>query len=174
MSGGWWRRNAVALAAIAVLAPATALIIGGAEWWTYNSGRPVIPVTVEATEPTMFAGAEFGPATVVVDEAAADLPAGSRVLVVSVPVDAGSTGVACLRPELRELSGAQRQWSDAVFTIDWEAAERRPTSCLSDLTGGYVLTVPFLVPDDVSGRLGVDIAIGDQLPRFLRLVVDAP
>lgn len=171
MTRRWWRRNAVALGAVAVLLPLTAVVIGGSEWWLVNQSRPVLPHTVPVGASADWAGMAWGPATAteLPADAGSELPAGARVIVVEVPVDPGGDPVACGTPMLRELSGAQRQWSDATAEVDWDYD--RPTGCVSDADGPYTVAAPFLVPDDAVGPFGVELTVVDRLPGFLRLVV---
>jgi hypothetical protein len=171
MSRRWWRRNAVALAAVAVLLPVTALVIGGNEWWLVNQSRPVVPTTVPAGTGADWAGMRWGPATLreLPSDAEDGLPPGAKVVVVEVPVDPGGHPVACSAPVLRELDGAQRQWDDAASEVDWDYD--RPTACVSDADGPYTVAAPFLIPGDAAGPFGVELTVVDELPAFLRLVV---
>lgn len=171
MTRRWWRRNALALAAVAVLAPATGLVIIGNEWWGTYQAAPVFPTTVDPGEEISHAGATWGPATVRVrpDDPDVDLPEGTTAYVVEVPVDPDSAPVACSTPTLRELQGPRRQWDDAVSYVDWDY--ERPTLCDSEAVGPFTIAVPFLVPDDAVGPFGVDVVLADELPGFLRFVV---
>lgn len=170
MSRGWWRRNAVALAAVAVLLPATGFVVTANEWWAINQSQPVFPTTAEAGARVMFADAEWGPASAEDWSAASvDLPPDAKVIVVEVPVDPGDATVACTAPVLRELGGAGRQWSEATYEVGWD--DDRPTFCSSEVSGPFTIAVPFLLPADAEGPFGVDLTLGDELPGFLRLVV---
>ena len=172
MTATWWRRNRLALAAAVVLLPATALVVTGNEWWLMNRGQPVFPTTAEAGAEVTFAGAVWGPVAVDATAAASideDLPADARVLVVEVPIDPGDEGVACTPPILRELDGAGRQWNAATDEVRWD--DDRPTFCSLEQTGPFTLAVPFLLPHDADGPFGVEFALSDELPGFLRLVV---
>ena len=60
---GWLRRNALALGALILLLPGSAVVIGGQEWISYYGYRPISAVAVAAGESVAFAGAEFGPVT---------------------------------------------------------------------------------------------------------------
>lgn len=175
VSSRWFRRNAFALVAVAVLVPATAVVIGGNEWWSMFGRDRVFAVTVDQDAPVDFGGASYGPATASVVPAGdtRDLPDGTKVVTVEVPVRTGEGPATCGSPMLRELSGAGRQW-DAAGGLSGIPYDERPASCAPDRTGAYTVVVPFLVPDDVSGPLGLDLTIVHELPRFLRLVVDVP
>lgn len=176
VTASWLRRNALALVAAAVLVPATALVIGGNEWWEYYAGRETFPVTVESGERADFSGATYGPATIteVAEEPEWQLPSGVKVLSAEVPVQPGDEPVRCSTPTLRELSGDGRRWTSAPFPVELPYDEDMWGSCDSERSGTYTIVVPFLVPDDVSGALGVDLAVANELPRFLRFVVDVP
>jgi hypothetical protein len=172
----WLRRNAVALVAATVLVPATALIIGGSEWWAYYSGRDVFPVTVEPGEAAEFSGATYGPATITefAEDPEWELPPGVKVLSAEVPIRTGDGPARCGTPTLRELAGDGRRWTVAPSPVDLPYDEDASSLCDSERTGTYTVAVAFLVPDDVSGLLGLDFTVVDELPRFLRLVVDVP
>lgn len=176
VTASWLRRNAMALVATAVLVPATALVIGGSEWWGYYSGRDVFPVTVASGESAEFSGATYGPATITetAEDLEWELPQGTKVLSVEVPVQPGEEPAVCSQPSLRELSGDGRRWTKAPFPIELPYDDDTWGLCDSERSGTYIIAVPFLVPDDVSGPLAVDLAVEDELPRFLRFVVDAP
>jgi hypothetical protein len=172
MSRGWWRRNAVALIAVAVLLPATTAIVVGYEWWGYHQSRPEIPVTVDAGATADFAGATWGPATAepLTPGPSDEVPAGAKLVVVQVPVDPDGDVPVCASPSLRELGGEGRQWNEATADVDWDY--ELPTLCDSEATGPFTVSVPFLLPQDATGPFGVEFAVGDELPRYLRLVVD--
>ena len=168
---GWLRRNTAALIATAVLLPVTGLVVGADKWWDANQGAPVFATEVATGDQVTWAGATWGPATArwAQEDPAAGLPDGARVLLVEVAVDPKGRGILCATPQLQELTGAGRHWADAIGDLDW--AYEQPSACSSELTTPFTIEVPFLVPDDVGGPLGVDFSLADQLPGFLRLVV---
>jgi hypothetical protein len=170
---GWWRRNALALAAAAVLVPATAAVIGGSEWWAHNASRELFPHAVSVGETAGFGEATWGPAKAefVSPGPRDDIPHGARVIEVEVPVEPGDEPLACASPTLQELTGEMRQWKEASISVETEYDPDRPLSCASELTDSYTVVVPFLVPADAVGPFGVDFSLGDELPGFLRLVV---
>lgn len=169
VKNGWWRRNAIALCATALLLPITALIVAGNEWWERNQGRPAFATTAAAGDSIRWADAAWGPASITDETAsyAADVPGGAKLVVVRVRVDPQAPGLACSIPVLRELGGGQRQWSSALSDIDW--AYELPTSCESEDRAPFVVSVPFLVPDDADGPFGIEFTVVDELPGFLRL-----
>jgi len=167
----WWRRNTVALVALVVLVPATALILGGWEWWKVNQQGSLFPAVAAAGAEVDFAGTTWGPATIEEVPAApgADLPAGARVVHVTIPVEPGSAPPSCSSPMLREAEGAGREWADAVIDVDWDY--EHPSSCYSEDPGPFTMVVPYLIPADARGPFVVDLAVADELPRFLRFEV---
>lgn len=173
MTPGWWRRNALALAAAAVLLPATAIVIGGSQWWAHYGEEPVFAHSVAAGAEERFAGAVWGPAKATTRPAGGeeDLPADARVVEVRVPVAPGERAVACIPPVLRELQGAQRQWDVAWAMAGTAYHPDEFTSCAAERVDPYTVVVPFLVPADAVGPFGVEFTPRDELPRFLRLDV---
>lgn len=172
MTRGWWRRNAWPLALLTVLVPVTVAAVAGNEWYLYYSGRASQPVTAEPGATAQLGGATWGPAETAPVPGGLDVPAGARVVAVTIPVAPGDEAVACLRPVLREAEGAGRQWDEASTLVDWPYDADEPSSCVPDETRPYSLVVPFLVPGDAAGRLYVDITVADEAPRFVRLAVD--
>lgn len=169
VTGQWWRRNAVALLSVAALLPLTAVVIGGNEWWNASRAEPVFPTTGAAGATVEFGGATWGPARVgtVAAETADDAPAGTRAIVVEVPVDPHGETLSCSTPLLRETDGEGRRWSTAVTEVDWSYDE--PSSCPSDETAPFTIQVPYLVPDEATGPFGLELTVGDQLPGYLLL-----
>ncbi len=170
MTRGWWRRNAVSLAAIAVLLPVTVGVIAVKEWSEWDLGHATKPITVEVGDTVTYAGARIGPAKAeFVDDALA--PAGTRVISTTVLVTPGATPIACRTPQLRETGGAGRQWDEASFELERDFDTERNTFCDSETPIRYSLTLDYLVPDDATGPFAIEIESGDELPEFVRLVV---
>lgn len=168
MTGGWWRRNILALAALALLIPGTALVIGGNEWWNYFSGRPVLPAEVAADESASYGGSVFSNANLApLSAAGLEVPAGTRALLVTIDVDPTADAEGCGAPSLHELEGAGRAWRMSA-ALDWYDMER-PTACRSEPEGPYTIATPFLVPADATGPFAVEVVTAGELPRFLRL-----
>lgn len=165
----WWRRNAVALAAVAVLLPITAVVVGGNEWWNANQAGPVFPTTVDAGTTVDYGGATWGPARwgTVAADTASDAPAGARAVVIEVPVDPHGKILSCSTPMLRETNGEGRRWSDALADLDWN--DDNPSSCPSDDAAPFTIEVPYLVPDDAAGPFDLELTLSDQLPGYLLL-----
>lgn len=172
----WWRRNRRALLAVVILIPLTVGVAGGWEFWKRVQGRPTFAVTAAAGSTIDFDGITFGPATAAeVSSPAIDLAPDSKVISVSVPVDRHGAATACSIPVLRELGGQGRLWEADHQLLRWDSSLY--TFCPSDPKwdsfpdGPFTIDVPFIVPDDVSGELGVEFTLIDELPRYLRLVV---
>src|SRR3546814_1910629 len=53
-------------------------------------------------------------------------------------------------------------WTNAPFPVELPYDEDMWGSCDSERSGAYTIVVPFLVPDDVSGALGVDLAVANE------------
>lgn len=156
----WWRRNALALVALALLLPATAVAVGWQEWYQYFGfgARETTAVVVSAEETTDLADAEWGPVRggEIEDVSGLDVPKDTRLIAVAVPVDPGSKGIGCETPTLVEQSTG-REWSPvrAEIGLPWSADE--PETCLSEQAGAYELIVPFVIPEDVEGPFWVDV-----------------
>lgn len=171
----WWRSNLLALVALVVLVPATALGIGGYEWHQFYGfgARPYVPVQVEATHTAKLAGATWGPirSVEVKDLSGLDVPSGTRLIAAAIPVDAGSTGVTCARPTLTHQESG-REWNLVRSEIGVETNLDEPEFCSPADTGKYELIAPFLIPDDVEGPFWVDVWPQDAGGSFLRFEID--
>jgi hypothetical protein len=171
MTRGWWRRNAVPLAAIAVLVPVTVGAVAVNEWSAHDVGHATKPITVENGDSTIYDGAQIGPAKADFTDVAG-APSGTRVVSATVLITPGEEPISCLAPTLRELDGAGRQWDEASFELDREYDAEAKTSCDSALPIRYSLTLDYLVPDDAAGPFAIELSSGDALPRFVSLVVE--
>lgn len=172
----WWRRNRGALLAIVILVPLMVGIAGGWEFWNRVQGRPTFPVTAAVGSSLDFGGITFGPATAEVTSIPdAQLPPNTKIIAVSVRVDRHDATTSCSIPVLRELTGKGRLWEADSQIVPWNW--RLNTLCPAQSTrnlfpgGAFSIDVPFIVPDDVDGELGVEFTIPNQLPRYARLVV---
>ena len=167
---GWWRKNAVGLAAVVVLLPVTFGAIAWQEWGGYYSFRPSQPVVVEPGDNLEFADAMFGPATArFYDDP--DAPAGSRVVRVRIPVEPGETELQCSPPLLREATGAQRQWDEASSALGRGLDDDR-TLCYSDSSEPFEFVLEYLVPSDSTGPFYADVELSGEIPRFVRLTLE--
>ncbi|SFS13551.1 hypothetical protein SAMN04487846_2718 [Microbacterium sp. cf046] len=171
MSRGWWRRNAVALVAIAVLLPATVGVIAVNEWSEWDLGHPTKPILVQPGDAVTYGGARLGPAKAeFTDDSAA--PAGTRVVSATVLVTPGAEPISCLSPLLRETTGAFRQWDEASYELDRDFDSTRMTSCDSELPIRYSLTLVYIVPDDAAGPFAIEVSTAESLPGYVRLRVE--
>lgn len=168
----WWRRNAVALCAVAILAPATAVTVGWHEWIDYFSGRPVFAERVEQGGRFDYGGSEFGPVSgKLLDAETFGAPHGTSVIEVTVPVDPSRDAVACLPPTLQELDGAERTWNEGSHLL--EGVGMTITSCQGDWhEGPYEMRLHYLVPSDARGPFTVQVSVVETLPRFASFEVD--
>ncbi|GAA5149556.1 hypothetical protein GCM10025768_12960 [Microbacterium pseudoresistens] len=162
----WWRRNRVALIALALLVPLTFGVIGAREWWTRFEDRPVFPSEVsvgEVTAGAQWAGAEITDITARVDR---DVPEGTRVLLVRLDVEPLQDAVGCRNPVLRELDGEHREWSAASGSLMPRGADA-VTECPDDSAAPFELVIPYVVPAD-AGALALDVDVAVIRPGFLR------
>lgn len=172
----WWRRNRLALAAVALLLPATALSIGWHEWYQYYGygARPYQPIAVEKGDTVELAGATWGPVRggVIEDVSGLDVPDGTKLIAVAVPVEADDEeGVACERPRLIQQSTG-REWESVRHEIGLEFDVDEPEYCTSLDTGSYELIVPFVLPEDVEGPFWVEVWPSAAGASFLRFTLD--
>ncbi|HWM17440.1 MAG TPA: hypothetical protein VNP97_12720 [Microbacterium sp.] len=171
MTGGWWRRNAISLAAIAVLLPVTVGVIAVNEW--SEQGVPIGsgPIVVEPGAVVSYGGARVGPAKATfTDDPAA--PSGARVVSTTVLVSPDDGPIRCLSPVLRELEGTGRQWDEASSELDRDFAADRRTFCDSERSIRYSLTLDYLVPSDATGPFTVDLEVLDAATPPVRLIVE--
>lgn len=177
MTMGWWRRNAVALAAVAVLVPATAAAISVNVWSEFDSGRPSRPIPVAQGSTAAYAGARVGDASARFDDEVEGVPRGARVVAVTVDVDPPPVdpdarfGFLCTLT-LRESTGAHRAWKDASLSVDRPYDAERVTSCDPAVAEPYTLSMDFLVPEDAMGPFDVDFAVAGALPSVVRLAIE--
>jgi len=178
----WIRRNAVALVAVVVLAPATIAITFASEWGSYFQSRASQPITVAADESATFAGTQWRinntrriPASSA-EGLEAGLPSGSDLVVVTVEVrpgdltDDGQSPFCVVR--LDELDGTRvaRTWNDAIFSaIQYRGGSDVESSCVSDLVDPYRFEAIFVVPDDTDGDLALQLEVTAELPQYLHL-----
>ena len=129
---GWWRRNRIALAALAVLLPITAATLVGVAWARYYAYEPTIPRDPGTDGTVELADADWGPVR------AKDLtggegliaPADSRVIGVAVPVDPHGEPPRCSSPTLVEQSTGRR-WEHMTYDLGFEYSSDEHTFCAS-------------------------------------------
>ena len=167
----WWRRNLVALIALAVLLPATAATIGWQEWYQYFGFGARASAAVEVTDgdTAELAGATWGPIRggEITDVSGLDVPDGTRLIAAGIPVDASIEGIGCDSPTLVEASTG-REWRPVRSEIGLQYDPDEPERCLSEDAGEYELIVPFVVPDDAEGPFWVDVMPYDAGGSFVR------
>lgn len=172
MTRGWWRRNAIALVAVAVLAPATAAAISVNVWTARNSGRPTQPIAVAAGDAVDYAGLTVGDARARFEEGLEGTPNGARVVAVTIEVDPHGAGTLCGGLTLSEVGGAHRQWANLARDLGRPYDPERITSCREDAVTPYTLSIDYLVPDDAAGPFSVNLFVTDALPRFALFTVE--
>ncbi|KRA24647.1 hypothetical protein ASD65_09665 [Microbacterium sp. Root61] len=172
MTRGWWRRNALALGVLVVLAPATAAAISFTAWNSWDEGHPTRPITVPLGSSVVFSGSQIADAQARFDGEVDGTPAGARVVSVTIEIDPQDREFHCASPTLREVSGAQRQWEEASFELDRPYDEDRVTYCDPDLRAPYTLSLDYLVPEDASGPFALEFSTAEALPEYLRLLLE--
>jgi hypothetical protein len=167
---GWWRANAVALGAIAVLVPATYAAMAWNEWSDTLQGNPTQPIMLQSGDSTEYLGATIGPVTARYSELP-DAPKGTKVITAEIRIDPRDSELSCKTPELHETGGRERQWSaDTDLGREWDS--ELFTGCDSEQTEPYTVTVDYVVADDVSGPLSVWIAGAPALPVYVSAVIE--
>lgn len=166
----WWRRNGIALLALAVLVPVGGIGVAQHER-TALTGSGKDPVTADAAGAVELAGITVGPARAEF-ESRAGAPDGTRVVTVHLPVDTHGDDLSCLPPVLREADGLQRSWRESALELGLDSFDaERPTSCPADGERWFTLVTSYLVPADATGPFDVDLTWADALPAFARLRV---
>lgn len=180
----WLRRNAVALVAIAVLAPTTIAVTFHSEWNSFLSTRATQPLEAAQGHAVRYADTEWrvrgseriaGGSREGID---AGLPAGSDLLIVTIDVDPGNLAEGdesrfCM-VRLAEYSGSgndpSRSWTDAMFSpIDYRVPEGTETGCSPDIHVPYTFTSTFVIAGDAGDSLGLHLEVAEELPRYLLL-----
>lgn len=167
MTRAWWRRNAVALGVIVVLAPVTAAAISFNAWQDINA---VHRITVAEGDQIEYADAEVGPLRARFDDLE-DIPRGTRVVAVEIDIRPGDGAFSCSRPMLLETTGLHREWRDSTTSIDRPYDPDRVTYCDSELTDPYTVEFDFLVPEDAVGPFQLELEDPDGAPDVLRLAL---
>lgn len=166
----WWRRNGIALLALAVLVPVGGIGIAQHER-TALAGSGEDPVSPGASGVVDLAGITVGPARAEF-ERVDGAPSGTRVVTVHLPVDTHGDDMSCLPPVLREADGLQRSWRESALELGLDAFDaEQPTSCPADAGRWFTLVTSYLVPVDATGPFHVDLTWADALPGFARLRV---
>jgi len=172
-TAGWWRRNALALGALALLIPASYVAFDTIEFAPLRTAS----FTASANETATVNGWQFEPARLrPVDPASVGAPPGSAPVVVSVRVQPGTASTLCFQPALID-PGTGREWRTAG-ELTWSPGDHQQTYCPSSETAtDYDLATIVLLPAEFTdtGRLdgllvSVSVSSGDA-PLDLRLSV---
>jgi len=177
---GWWRSNALALGAVAVLLPAA---LGGTAWWEWkyvypDSGRPLWAVVPDDSGTVQLEGAEWGPvrAKTITDTSGLDMPDDATLIGVTVQVNPlGEKGPTCFAPELVEQATG-RSWLPVRGKLGLVWDQEEPEACVPTLEGEtaepYQLVLPYVVPADAKGPYWIEIEPDYAESRFLRFSVE--
>lgn len=175
---GWWRANRLALVALLVLVPLIGVGVWWNEWYSYYGygARKVTAVQVPEDGTIELGGATWGPlkSGEAEDTSGLDMPAGTRLLIASVPVKPDGRAVTCDSPLLVQ-QGTGREWAPLRSEVGIPSSSDEPERCVNDLADPedpasvkpYSMVVGFVVPDDVDGPFWLDVdPAGDE--RFVR------
>lgn len=158
MSGAWWRRNRVALIAIAVLVPAGWFALDTIEFGLTRNPEQSIGDGATLT----IGGMTMGPvALAALDAGSVDAPASSAPTLVTIPVSADTDGTSCIGITVTEAATG-RTWRSASSALEWEPAEGAQESCSAAAGDRFDLVAPVLLGDDVAGPLVVGVTVSDD------------
>lgn len=157
MTGGWWRRNAIALGALAALVLVGIYAVTTIEFgFVRNAER-----TVAAGESTDIADWGFGDVKVEsLDPQTVGAPPGTDPVLVTIHVDRGHRPLTCTSPTITEPATG-RMWA-TITTLDWQAPEDDQVTCTSRTGIPYDLVATVLLPDDVGDDLVVGLSTASQ------------
>ena len=164
---GWWRRNAIALVAIAVIVPVGVFALDGLEFAAVrNSERTIVDGMT-----TEIADWGFGPVTIEsVSPEAVGAPPGTDPVEVTIHVDRGHRPLSCFSPTITEPATG-RSWS-TIRSLDWELPADAQETCTSRTGIPYDLVSIVLLPDDVGDRLIVGLTTSSNAAGPLDLRID--
>ena len=172
---GWWRRNALALGALAVLTPVTFGAIAWEGWWGHYSYENAFPIDVAEDETLELLDTTWGPirSSEIEDLSGFSVPSDARLVAAALPVDPHGDPPGCLSPTLVQQSTGIR-WAEARSELGLLSTSEEPTSCVTgdDETYPYELIVPFVIPGDAEGPFWVEVASADAVPSIIRFWVD--
>lgn len=172
---GWWRSNAVALGALAVLIPVTFGAVVWDGWQDRNLFQNTIPVDVAAGDSLELVDASWGPirASEIADTSGYDMPADARLIAAAIPVDPHGEPPYCIAPTLvQQSTGIRFPESRDALGVPWNSEE--PTNCVTGEEGvdPYEMIVPFIVPSDAEGPFWVEVAPADAVPSVIRFSIE--
>lgn len=157
MTRRWWRRNAVALAVLALLVPVGLYALDTIEFGAVRNAER----DVAAGATTAVADWGFGPVTIEsVDPAEVGAPSGTEPVIVTIRVDRGHRFLGCTPPSIVEPSTG-RSWM-SVTSLDWEPPVGTQTTCTSRTGIPYDLVALVLLPDGEGTSVGRDVLV--ELP----------
>lgn len=172
---GWWRRNAVALGALVVLAPVTIGAVVWDGWQDHNLFRSTIPIDVADGDSLELDGAVWGPirASEISDTTGFDMPSDATVLAAALPVEPRGEPPSCFAPTLVQQSTGIR-FPESRAELGLPSSSEEPTRCVTGEEGAaaYEMIVPFIVPSDTEGPFWVEIASADTVPSVIRFSID--
>lgn len=152
---GWWRRNAVALVALAVLVPASWLALDTIEFGTTRNPQQA----VDAGTSTTVDGARFGPARLhPLDDDGLDVPAGAQPVLVTVPVAHPVETTSCQGATTTEVATG-RTWRAASLVLGWTPGAGQQETCRSETGAAVDFAAPFLLNVDASGPFVVTMSV---------------
>ncbi|WP_295034740.1 hypothetical protein [uncultured Microbacterium sp.] len=159
----------LSLGALVLLIPGVLLATGLTPW---TEDRPE-PVVAGASGTAEVGDATWGPVKAVIleDTTGLDVPSGSKLIAVKVPVaphDPAAHPVHCQSPRLVEQRTG-RTWEEATLDIGVPYSATEPVRCNPDEPNA-ALIVAFVVPAGSTGPYWVDVplTVGDStpFPRF--------
>lgn len=172
---GWWRRNAVALGALAILTPVTFGAVAWDGWQDYYLFRNTLPVNVAEGNSIDLIDTTWGPirASELADITGFEVPPGSKVIAAAIPVGPHEESPSCYAPSLVQQSTGIR-WSAARTYLGLASSSEEPERCVVDETDSspYEMIVPFVVPGDVEGPFWVEVAPVEASPDVIRFWID--
>nr|WP_314840965.1 hypothetical protein [uncultured Microbacterium sp.] len=156
----WWRRQHVALIALAAAAVA---VVGAYLWLDVLPDVGSRPEVVQGDPTADLSGQRLTLGDAEWDEF--DAPEGSRTLSVRVSSSGGGDAAFCGPATLTE-HGSARVWLSSRDGLD-VPGDLGESSCAMD-SSPYRMLLVFLLPDDASGPFDLDIAGGDHdVARFV-------
>lgn len=157
MSAGWWRRNALALAALVVLIPVGVWAFDTIEFGSVRNAQRDVP----ADSGTLVGDWKFEvPEITSIDPEEIGAPSGSDPVVVRVRVAPGQDAIQCSVPVLIDPETGREWWPN--YSLDWTRDDDELGFCPSATDDGGS-AVPFdlsglvLLPGDAPDRLLVAI-----------------
>lgn len=169
VTGGWWRRNAAALIALAVLVPASWFAFDTLQFGIVrNATQDVGAYKTVEVEGALFGVARMSP----LDVETVSAPAGTQPVLVVIPVYQRDGSPYCLGVTVTEPATG-RTWRSASGVLDWSPAQGQYESCLSESDARFQLVAPVLLADDAVGPYIVEVSVSREHDVLdLRFAVD--